>query len=688
MKRFESVVRVLRVASFLQTREALCILTLITGTAFGAGTVTSPTEADLRAAMNGGGLVTFAFNGTITLANTITNTVETTLDGSGHQVTISGSNSVRIFYVATNVNFTVKDLTLADGASVGGSAILNDGGRVHLNGDTLRTNQASTALVGSDLFTPRGAGGALFNRGGVVEAINCAFVGNTGRSLTPDPHLVQTCGGAIYNESGTVSLEQCSFSGNRVVGSDSLWNSDTGADVSGGAIHNRGTLRANLCTFTQNSASAGRGGTGSSSGSAGGKASGGAVFNEGTFTTDSTSFSINSAAGGAGGLGAAGGWASGGAVFNAGTFAADSTSFSINAATGGAGGATASGGAVFNAGTFTADNTSYSSNNAAGSSGGAARGAAVCNGGTSSISRSTFVGNSAVGGRGADGAPGKEFMDTGLPGGDAGDGGGAMGAVCNYGETGAPTLSLVNCTFAGNIGRGGDGGNGGNGGRDRHVGQDGGDGGDGGSAYSGIFGTCRVTNCTVAWNQAFAGAGGTGGSPSIGDRHAGTAGSPGTNGVAFGITDCGGSSLINTLIASNTPAGGDTFSDPKLSPLANNGGPTLTMALLPGSPAIDAGDNASAPPTDQRGIPRPVGVAADIGAYEFTAVLEISRTSDNGIKVLVYGPTGQTCRLLTGATFTNWLCIATNQIGADGTVLFSDDYGTGQAQRFYKVALP
>jgi hypothetical protein len=64
--------------------------------------------------------------------------------------------------------------------------------------------------------------------------------------------------------------------------------------------------------------------------------------------------------------------------------------------------------------------------------------------------------------------------------------------------------------------------------------------------------------------------------------------------------------------------------DPLLGPLADNGGPTQTIALLPGSPAIDAaaavasgGDYAAVVATDQRGVPRPVGSAADIGAYEF-----------------------------------------------------------------------
>lgn len=56
--------------------------------------------------------------------------------------------------------------------------------------------------------------------------------------------------------------------------------------------------------------------------------------------------------------------------------------------------------------------------------------------------------------------------------------------------------------------------------------------------------------------------------------------------------------------------------DPLLAPLANNGGFSQTHALLDGSPAIDAGTNAEAPPTDQRGIPRPQGAYVDMGAYE------------------------------------------------------------------------
>jgi hypothetical protein len=54
--------------------------------------------------------------------------------------------------------------------------------------------------------------------------------------------------------------------------------------------------------------------------------------------------------------------------------------------------------------------------------------------------------------------------------------------------------------------------------------------------------------------------------------------------------------------------------DPLLGPLANNGGSTWTHALLPGSPAINAGLTGLT--VDQRGIHRPIGAADDIGSFE------------------------------------------------------------------------
>jgi hypothetical protein len=70
--------------------------------------------------------------------------------------------------------------------------------------------------------------------------------------------------------------------------------------------------------------------------------------------------------------------------------------------------------------------------------------------------------------------------------------------------------------------------------------------------------------------------------------------------------------------------------DAQLGPLRDNGGPTATHALLPGSPAIDAGNNAYASATDQRGVLRPQNGTVDIGAYEFPADNNAPIARDDG----------------------------------------------------------
>jgi hypothetical protein len=150
-------------------------------------------------------------------------------------------------------------------------------------------------------------------------------------------------------------------------------------------------------------------------------------------------------------------------------------------------------------------------------------------------------------------------------------------------------------------------------------------------------GSVTITGSTLSGNSAQGGAGGAG-SFGFGNGAAGS----GAGGGAFNL---GGTlNLRNTIIAGNLAAtapdllglvasqghnligntsgasgfvGSDLLNqNPLLGPLQNNGGPTQTMALLPGSPAVDAGDNSNAPATDQRGLPRIVGGVIDIGAFE------------------------------------------------------------------------
>ncbi|CAN5672500.1 hypothetical protein BH10CHL1_BH10CHL1_40130 [soil metagenome] len=80
--------------------------------------------------------------------------------------------------------------------------------------------------------------------------------------------------------------------------------------------------------------------------------------------------------------------------------------------------------------------------------------------------------------------------------------------------------------------------------------------------------------------------------------------------------------------------------DPLLGPLQDNGTlagePAFTHALLPGSPAIDSG-SATCPTTDQREFVRPQGVACDIGAYEFTSMIDLAITASIAPETVTVG---------------------------------------------------
>ena len=85
------------------------------------------------------------------------------------------------------------------------------------------------------------------------------------------------------------------------------------------------------------------------------------------------------------------------------------------------------------------------------------------------------------------------------------------------------------------------------------------------------------------------------------------------------VGDADGSSGIFNGSNGNIVGGnGNPVINALLGPLQNNGGPTQTMALSAGSPAIGHADNAFAPATDQRGFTRldEPGEATDIGAFE------------------------------------------------------------------------
>ena len=83
----------------------------------------------------------------------------------------------------------------------------------------------------------------------------------------------------------------------------------------------------------------------------------------------------------------------------------------------------------------------------------------------------------------------------------------------------------------------------------------------------------------------------------------------------------GANNLVGAASFRITLPDGTLRGDADLMPLSYNGGPTRTHALRPGSAAVNAGNNTSQLPSDQRGpgFLRVVGPAADIGAFELGA---------------------------------------------------------------------
>ncbi|HRI13656.1 MAG TPA: choice-of-anchor Q domain-containing protein [Verrucomicrobiota bacterium] len=309
----------------------------------------------------------------------------------------------------------------------------------------------------------------------------------------------------------------------------------------------------------------GRAPDGATAGARGGN--GGAIYNAGILTITACAISGNSAG-------------------NA------STAFSANIGVGGEGGA---GGGICNIGNLSLTACTVSSNTAGaggrgvtGGAGGA--GGAIYNAGTLVLLDSTVSSNTA--GRGG-------VSNVGRPGPLGGHG----GAIYNAGS-----LAVTAGTLSGN--RAGQGGAG--------MNTRAGNGGNGGGIYNAASASpANLRSTLVGLNTSGAGGRGTG------------FGQPGSNGIGWDLFGAFTSQSHN-LIGAPYPSTGFTngvnadlvgVSDPMLGPLQNNGGPTPTLALLPGSPALDAGDDSlpGAPfnlATDQRGLARRSGPRVDIGAFE------------------------------------------------------------------------
>jgi hypothetical protein len=186
------------------------------------------------------------------------------------------------------------------------------------------------------------------------------------------------------------------------------------------------------------------------------------------------------------------------------------------------------------------------------------------------------------------------------------------GGIYNNGDSGIAMTELVNSTLNGNVSCAGGG-----------IFSDG---------YGGT-GLVRIINCTFSDNSSPCGNANSIESEGAMVEIGNTILKAGPGGENISMLDAALTSLGYNLSDDDgggflTATGDQTNTNPMLGPLQDNGGPTFTHALLPGSPAIDAGDpNATSPPDfDQRGpgFPRVVNGRIDIGAFEYTPDLLIT----------------------------------------------------------------
>jgi hypothetical protein len=387
----------------------------------------------------------------------------------------------------------------------------------------------------------------------------------------------------------------------------------SGSDA-GGGIYNLGTLTVSNSTITANSA-----------------LSGGGIFNSGTLTVSSSTLESNTSTYAVFGGG-------GGGILNdtRGNLTVSNCTLSTNSAF--------VGGGIDNAGTLTVSNSTLSANSA--SYGGGIDNPGVLTvsssilfanfdsgifnyGGTVTVTGSTLSANSSSSfaggienlGGGGNRYPGTVTVTSSTINSNQGAG------ICNdFGtltvtnstiaanSTGIDnnllgTLTVTNSTISANSAA------------------------QGGGIYNNS-GTLTVTNSTLSANSAASGGGIYSTSPTVRMLLQNTivAGNRANIGPdIYGVVDSASSNNLvgagdNTLSGISTGPGGNLVGrmanpiDPRLGPLADNGGPTLTQALLDDSPARGAGSLDFATDTDQRGQPRVVDGQLDLGAYQTPTV--------------------------------------------------------------------
>ena len=600
---------------------------------YNAGSLTVTSSAiDDNSAMVGGGIDN---TGSLTVTNSA-------IDDNSATGSLSGGGGI---YNAGSL--TVTSSAIDDNSAYGyyedtyGGGIYNSG-TLTVTNSTIDNNSAYSYYSGGF-----GSGGGIYNAGTLTVA-NSTIDNNSANNYGNG----SSYGGGIYN-SGTLTVT------NSTIDNNSAYSYGNGSSY-GGGIYNTGTLNLDQCTLSGNVAFVYR--PGFVSYGPGGDAFGGAVYTTGDLTLDDCTVSNNTAEGGPGyaapgyeGATYTAGNASGGGVYvGLGTVHINGSSIEENSASGGNG----EGGAPFEYPEFGGGGNAFGG------------GLMITNQAQAWISQTLIAANSALAGYGGS-SPGGSYKGVTLALGS--DGGSASGGGLYF--DGA-SLSLTDSSIVQNQAIGGTGGNG--------VLEDsgsftfttpppvpviqfvgnGGSGSGGGLALDG--GQSELVSDTVSGNSASGGPGGSGtytygvwydyqlqgyitvpvfGSAGgrTGGGLSGTAtldntivaldtqgtgsGRPasdiaGSVSGAYNLIGIGGSGgLVNGMNGNQVGV-----ADPGLDPrgLQNNGGPTQTIALVTGSPAIDAGNNALAVDpttgqpltTDQRGFPRIANGTVDIGAYE------------------------------------------------------------------------